>query len=213
MPNQRIPKMALFGWLPEPCPPGGPRKRRRDQIRQDLKSVGISEEDWYEEASNRADWRAIYHQGLQDQYSQQEVPTQSQVHCQVCGRSFRHQRPVCEQRGAVQCPICSRWFHSQWDELSIDVTLLIPQTPADQTPADQTPGHEVSDRTPLNRTDRYSARSACAGSREQATKPGISVPLRERPVQEQRGAVQCTTCERWFLSQGGLAVHRCEPNI
>ena len=65
-------------------------------------------------------------------------------------------------------------------ELSINVTLLIPQTPADQTPADQTPGHEVSDRTPLNRTDRYSARSACAGSGEQATEPGISVPLRER---------------------------------
>jgi len=71
------------------------------------------------------------------------------------------------------------------DELSIDVTLLIPQTPADRTPADrtpadQTPEHEVPDRTPLNRTDRYSARSACAGSGEQATEPGISVPLRER---------------------------------
>ena len=74
MPNQRIPKMALFGWLPEPRPPGGPRKRWRDQIRQDLKAVGVSEEDWYEEASNRAGWRAIYRQGLQDQYSQQEVP-------------------------------------------------------------------------------------------------------------------------------------------
>jgi len=91
MPNQRIPKMALFGWLPKPHPPGGPRKRWRDQIRQDLKAVGVSEEDVYEEASNRAGWRAIYRQGLQDQYRQQEVPTQqqSQVHCQVCGRSFR----------------------------------------------------------------------------------------------------------------------------
>ena len=61
------------------------------------------------------------------------------------------------------------------DELSIDVTLLIPQIPADQTPE-----HEVPDRTPLNRTDKYSARSTCAGSGEQATEPGISVQLRER---------------------------------
>ena len=116
MPNQHIPKMALFGWLPEPRPPGGPRKRWRNQIRQDLRAVGVSEEDWYEEASHRAGWRAIYRQGLRDQYSQQEVPTQpqNQVHCQECGRSFRRegdrarhkciaerQRPVCEQSGAV----------------------------------------------------------------------------------------------------------------
>ena len=32
------------------------------------------------------------------------------------------------------------------------------------------------------------------------------------PVQGQQGAVQCTTCLRWFLSKGGLMVHRClEP--
>ena len=30
-----------------------------------------------------------------------------------------------------------------------------------------------------------------------------------KPVQEQRGAVQCMTCQRWFRSRGGLAVHRC----
>ena len=91
MPNQRIPKMALFGWLPELRPHGGPRKIWRDQIRQDLKAVGISEEDWYEEASHRTSLRAIYRQGLRDQYSQQEVPTQpqNQVHCLECGRSFR----------------------------------------------------------------------------------------------------------------------------
>ena len=47
MPNQRIPKMALFCWQPEPRTPGGPRKRWRDQIRQDLKAVGVLEEDWY----------------------------------------------------------------------------------------------------------------------------------------------------------------------
>ena len=32
---------------------------------------------------------------------------------------------------------------------------------------------------------------------------------RERPIEEQSGAVQCPRCERWFYSAGGLAVHRC----
>ena len=31
MPGYRMPKMVLFGWLPQTRPPGGPRKRWRDQ--------------------------------------------------------------------------------------------------------------------------------------------------------------------------------------
>ena len=32
---------------------------------------------------------------------------------------------------------------------------------------------------------------------------------RQKPVSQQRGAVQCGTCHKWFRSKGGLAVHRC----
>ena len=32
---------------------------------------------------------------------------------------------------------------------------------------------------------------------------------RQKPVREQRGAVQCERCGRWFRSRGGLAVHAC----
>ena len=32
---------------------------------------------------------------------------------------------------------------------------------------------------------------------------------RQKPVNEQRGAVQCHVCLKWFKSKGGLAVHRC----
>ena len=32
---------------------------------------------------------------------------------------------------------------------------------------------------------------------------------RSKPVWEQRGAVQCGTFQRWFLSHGGLSVHSC----
>ena len=31
----------------------------------------------------------------------------------------------------------------------------------------------------------------------------------QKPVSEQRGAVQCPTCVRWFHICGGLAVHKC----
>ena len=30
---------------------------------------------------------------------------------------------------------------------------------------------------------------------------------RQKPVSQQRGAVQCGTCHKWFSSNGGLAVH------
>ena len=32
---------------------------------------------------------------------------------------------------------------------------------------------------------------------------------RQKPVSQQRGAVQCGTCHKWFRSKGGLAVHSC----
>ena len=135
MPNHRMPKIALFGWLPQTRPPGGPRKRWKDQIRKDLKSLGVSEAKWYEEANHSRDaWRAIYHEGLQaslNHYQQrqgEEVSTQSQdrVWCQLCQRSFRREsdrkrhkcleersKPVWEQRGAVQCMTCQQWFRSK----------------------------------------------------------------------------------------------------
>ena len=43
MSNKRIPKSALFGWLTQPRPRCGPKKRWRDAVRQDLKTVSIDE--------------------------------------------------------------------------------------------------------------------------------------------------------------------------
>ena len=135
MSNHRMPKIALFGWLPQTRPPGGPRKRWKDQIRKDLKLLGVSEAKWYDEANHsRDEWRAIYREGLQaslnhhQQRQGEEVLTQPQdrVWCQLCQRSFRREsdrkrhkcleersKPVWEQRGAVQCTTCQQWFHSK----------------------------------------------------------------------------------------------------
>ena len=50
MPDHRLPKYLLFGWLPQPRPRGGPRRRWRDVVWKDLKNIGVGEDDWYEEA-------------------------------------------------------------------------------------------------------------------------------------------------------------------
>ena len=132
MPEHRIPKMALFGWLPKTRPPGGPRKRWRDQIHKDLKVVGISESEWYDEATcSREGWCATYRLGLGTSFvpqnqRQESAPQSGAVECGVCGRSFRREsdkkrhmcvaersKPVWEQHGAVQCGTCQRWFLSR----------------------------------------------------------------------------------------------------
>ena len=130
MQDHRLPKSALFGWLPQPRPRCGPRKRWRDVVRKDLKDIEVEESEWYEEArKSRAGWRALYRAGLEScretQGTQASVVVRDVV-CEVCSRSFsregdkkRHkclnerQKPVSEQRGAVQCLRCVRWFKSR----------------------------------------------------------------------------------------------------
>ena len=43
MPDHRLPKICLFGWLPQACPQRVPRRRWRYPMKNDLKSVGINE--------------------------------------------------------------------------------------------------------------------------------------------------------------------------
>ena len=35
---------------------------------------------------------------------------------------------------------------------------------------------------------------------------------RAKLVKEQRGALQCSECQKWFCSRGGLAVHKCRES-
>ena len=118
MPDHRIPKITLFGWLAHTRPRGGPRKR---WMRKDLKGIGMSEESWYSEAiSSRARWREAYRVQLQASprtvVPQSTALAENEVKCEVCLRIFRRtsdlkrhkciserQKPVCEQHGAVQC--------------------------------------------------------------------------------------------------------------
>ena len=130
MPEERTPKICLFSWLPQPRPRGGPRLRWRDLIRRDLSNLKVPEESWYKEAAtSRPHWRSIYKEGLLnivDNTRTVSDPSENQVKCDECHRCFkresdkkRHkciserQKPVSEQRGAVQCTQCRRWLRSR----------------------------------------------------------------------------------------------------
>ena len=91
----------------------------------------MDESKWYEEATtSRAGWKAAYRLGLKN--SDDRTATQHllaatyEVMCEMCSRKFsresdkkRHkcmserEKPVCEQHGATQCTVCSRWFRSR----------------------------------------------------------------------------------------------------
>ena len=47
MPDYHLPMICLFGWLSHSHPFCGPRRRWRDIIKDDLKSVGVSDGCWY----------------------------------------------------------------------------------------------------------------------------------------------------------------------
>ena len=93
--------------------------------------IGVNENKWYEEATrSRARLRALCHSGVaahQDEIQEaQGHRTVSNVVCEVCCRKFRResdkkrhkclderQKPVNEQRGAVHCHVCLKWFKSK----------------------------------------------------------------------------------------------------
>ena len=124
MPNHCMLKIALFGWLPQTRPTGGPRKRWEDQIWKDLKSQGVLEAKWYDKANHsRDEWRGIYREGLQaslnhhQQQQGEEVLTQSQdrVWCHLYQRSFRRE----SNRKRLKClverakSVWEQWFRSK----------------------------------------------------------------------------------------------------
>ncbi len=56
MQDHRIPKSVLFGWLSQPHPRGGPRRRWKDVVMEDLQQIGVKDE-WYKLATISRDGR------------------------------------------------------------------------------------------------------------------------------------------------------------
>ena len=97
MPESRTPKRCLFGWLPQPRPRGGPRRRWRDVIRADLQEIRVPEDDWYDLAvRSRRRWRTTCREALDEsrattQQRGASSSTSTLVMCLECGRSFRRE--------------------------------------------------------------------------------------------------------------------------
>ena len=95
MPDHRIPKSTLFGWLPQPRPICGPKKRGRDMMRRDFKDIKVSEEEWYDEAvRSRARWSTLCRDGLErwgERMGTCAPVAVRDVMCEVCSRIFRRQ--------------------------------------------------------------------------------------------------------------------------
>ena len=90
----RIPKATFFGWLCQPRPRSGPKRRWKGIIQRDLNDISMDENEWYDEATtSRAAWRASCGLGLENYREQTttepSIPVVRQVTCEVCSGTFR----------------------------------------------------------------------------------------------------------------------------
>ncbi len=144
MQDHRIPKSVLFGWLSQPRPRGGPRKRWKDVVKEDLQQISVKDE-WYKLATTSRDgWRSRCREGVRRQLE---------------SRAAAAARSRSSVGREVWCGLCNRRFRREADK----------------------------------------KRHKCADERK-------------KPLSQQKGAVKCISCNRWFGSRGGLAVHRCHSD-
>ena len=80
MPDNRLPKQLLFGWLDAPRPAQGPRLRWKDRIQSHMKLCQIDE--WFTLAQGRQQWRDAYRTRVQG-------PAPVSLSCLVCKRTFK----------------------------------------------------------------------------------------------------------------------------
>ena len=142
MQDHRIPKSVLFGWLSQPRPPGGPRRRWRDVVKADLQQIDVKDE-WYKIATtSRGEWRSRCREGVRRHRESREAAAEWSR---------------CSAGREVRCSLCNRMFRRESDKMR----------------------HKCIDE-------------------------------RRKPL---KGAVKCTSCNRWFGSCGGLAIHRCHVDV
>ena len=79
MPDDRLPKQLLFGWLPQTRPAHGPRLRWKDRVRSDLTLLHVPE--WYKSAQERQEWRGIYLPSVD------RPAPEPAAHCNTCNRT------------------------------------------------------------------------------------------------------------------------------
>ena len=53
MPDERMPKTALFSWLPKTCSRCGRKRRWRDEVKKDLTVLEVGAGSWFEAVQKR----------------------------------------------------------------------------------------------------------------------------------------------------------------
>ena len=104
MDNQRLPKILLFGRLPQSRPTHGTKMRWRDRISKDLVKFGLNQNAWYSVSQERSKWRGDCREGLAD-------VTNKRLQDDVLKRAAASTRPI----GPFECPVCKRCFSRQQD--------------------------------------------------------------------------------------------------
>ncbi len=163
-------------------------------IKKDLQAVQVGD-DWYNVAQDRGKWRSAWRLNLiKHQEAQQKgrLRGERNVLCDVCGRRFgrkgdkaRHKcaaersRPVSEQEGAAQCEVCWRWFRSRGG-------LAVHRCDREKTAECGAAGSAGVSQGGVE--CRMCGRTF---NRQNDLKRHKCRDERSKPVQEQRGSLQC----------------------
>ena len=119
-----------------------------------------------------------------------------------------------EQKGAVRCDVCGRWFRSRGG-LAVHRCVREEVAGGQDSSSDTSAGagaqqvQSGQDERPDRNTGVQCGECGRSFHRPGDMKRHKCVAERARPVEKQRGAVQCSVCRKWFRSKGGHAVHRC----
>ncbi len=125
MQDHRNPKRVLFSWLSQP--------RWKDVVKQDLQQIGVKDK-WYKlTTTSRDGWRSRCREGVRRRQLESRAAAARArssvgrwVWCSLCNRRFRREadkkrhkcaderkKPLIQQKGAVKCTSCNRWFGSR----------------------------------------------------------------------------------------------------
>ena len=63
--DSRIPRITLFGWLPQPHPRCGPKRRWRDVVKKDFQIANNDLGTWYDGTQCRRAWSEVSKKGVQ----------------------------------------------------------------------------------------------------------------------------------------------------
>lgn len=209
MPEERLPKKLLFGWLPQTRPAHGPRLRWKDRVADDLKRLNIH--DWYAVAQDRAQWRGATR-------TVTEAPPVKAFPCSACGRSFksstgrtRHKctaermLPVEKHRGARHCERCNRWFRSAGGFAVHKCRLHSATTSPPERPSSPQHADKSQQCCPQHCTRCDRCFKSSSGFKRHNCDRG-----KTRPIDRVEFEHQCHSCSRKFRRPGDLKRHKCK---